>query len=444
MVRTLLTPVLSRACASLGLALVLLLAGVGAAGAETARRPAEPRLFGDMEWRTKVFDKGIDFQLVHVSESAYNLGGGTKQLVDYTDQVAVGTTFDLERIVGLHDAVIQVTYTSRAGRNLVDDAQLGTFQLVQEVWGRGQTVRLTQMWFEQKYLNDLINWKFGRVSMGGDFATFPCDFQNLTFCGSQPGNIAGGYIFNWPISQWGSRVKVNLEGFGHYQIGVYDQNQQYLGYENKLLPVWYQGSTGVLVPVEIAWNPKFAGGRLEGSYKFGAWYSSGQQPDTIYDINNNVIAFTGLPAATRTGMYGAYVAFQQQIIRTSDKDPNRGVRLFFNAAFADTVTATTDRQIAAGFWYTGPFESRPNDAIAFAVGTTHQNQRITQVAMLQNALGLGPVPVKDSEYVFELDYTFVPVPGFQIRPNLQYIYSPGGSVINKDVWVVGLKTVISF
>jgi len=78
------------------------------------------------------------------------------------------------------------------------------------------------------------------------------------------------------------------------------------------------------------------------------------------------------------------------------------------------------------------------------VSTTHQNQRITQVAMLQNALGLGPVAVKDSEYVFELDYTFVPVPGFQIRPNLQYIYSPGGSVINKDVWVLGLKTVVNF
>jgi hypothetical protein len=53
------------------------------------------------------------------------------------------------------------------------------------------------------------------------------------------------------------------------------------------------------------------------------------------------------------------------------------------------------------------FEARPNDAIAF--GTPEQNQRITQVAMLQNALG--PAPVKDSEYVFELDYTLVPVPG---------------------------------
>ena len=83
---------------------MLLLAGHGAAGAEVARRPAEARVFGDMEWRNWLFDKGVDLQLVHVSESAYNLGGGTKQLVDYTDQVAVGTTFDLERIIGLKDA----------------------------------------------------------------------------------------------------------------------------------------------------------------------------------------------------------------------------------------------------------------------------------------------------------------------------------------------------
>jgi hypothetical protein len=55
------------------------------------------------------------------------------------------------------------------------------------------------------------------------------------------------------------------------------------------------------------------------------------------------------------------------------------------------------------------FGARPNDAIAIAFGTPHQSRRITRVAMLQNAHG--PAPVNDSEYVFELDYAFVPVPG---------------------------------
>jgi porin len=91
-----------------------------------------------------------------------------------------------------------------------------------------------------------------------------------------------------------------------------------------------------------------------------------------------------------------------------------------------------DRQIALGAWYTGPFSARPNDVVAFAAGTTHVNHRAADAA------------VKNSEYVFELDYTFVPTPGFLVRPNVQYIYSPGGSSTTKDVWVLGLKTVINF
>jgi len=435
---------LGQAVAMLGLALAMVLAGA-AARAESAATHPMPWLTGT--WgghRTALLDKGIDLQLVYVTESAYNAAGGVRQVVDYADQVAFGTTLDLERLVGLRDALIQITYTSRAGRNLVEDAQLGSFQLVQEVYGRGQTMRLTQMWLEQMYLDRTVSWRWGRMSVGGDFATFPCDFQNLTFCGSQPGNIAGGYIFNWPISQWGSRIKVAREGLGYAQVGVFDQNQQYLGFDNKLWPVWYQGSTGVLVPVEIAWQPTFLGGWLAGSYKVGAWYSSGQQPDAASDSFGNLFAISGQPPAMRQGLYGAYVSFQQQITRTGADNPNKGLRVFLNAAIADAVTAATDRQIAAGFWYTGPFKSRPNDVVAFAMGTTHQNRRITDAASLQNALGLGPVPVKDSEYVVELDYTFEATPGFLIRPNIQYIHSPGGSSATRDVVVLGLKTIVSF
>src|SRR5262245_19762628 len=174
---------------TLGVALALLFTG-SIVRADPLARHAEPWLTGDWSgYRTDLFNKGVDLQLVYVTESAYNAAGGVRQLVDYTDQVAFGTTLDLERIFGLHDALIQITYTSRAGRNLVDDAQRGTFHLVQQVYGRSQTLWLSQMWVEQMYFDRTVRWKWGRVSVGGDFATFPCDSQNLTFCGSQPGNI---------------------------------------------------------------------------------------------------------------------------------------------------------------------------------------------------------------------------------------------------------------
>ena len=415
------------------------------AQADPLTTPAQPWLTGDWGgFRTRLFERGIDIQLSYVSEVGYNAGGGVRNIAAYTDQVAAGITFNLERLFGLHDALFQVTYTERAGRNLVDDAGLGTLQLVQEVYGRGQTVRLTEMSFEQGYFDNRLSWKLGRLPVGGDFASFSCHFQNLTFCGSPPGNLVGSYIFNWPISQWGTRLKAKLDGFGYVQAGVYDQNEQYLGFADKLWPVWYSGSTGALVPVEIAWLPAFENGRLPGSYKIGGWYSSSSANDAVLDINGGLASLSGLPLVKRKGLYGAYLTFEQQLTRNASENPNGGLRLFFNAVFADAATSTTDRQLAVGAWYTGPFSSRPNDVIAFAAGTTHVNSRVVDAAILQNALGLGPVSEKSAEYVLELDYTFVPVPGFILRPNVQYITSPGASSTTKDVWVLGLKTIVNF
>ena len=80
--------------------LAVLLAG--AAHAEPQSKPAQAWLLGDWGgYRTKLFDWGVDLQVSYVNEIAYNAQGGVRNLVDYTDQVAVGATFDLERLFGL-------------------------------------------------------------------------------------------------------------------------------------------------------------------------------------------------------------------------------------------------------------------------------------------------------------------------------------------------------
>ena len=146
----------------------------------------------------------------------------------------------------------------------------------------------------------------------------------------------------------------------------------------------------------------------------------------------------------RRGLYGGYLTFQQQVTRNSSDDVNAGLKLFLNAAVADGATSATSFQIAGGLIYTGPFSSRPHDSIGFAAGTTQVNNRLTDLQNLQNAMGLGPVPVRNSEYVMELFYTIAPVPGLLIRPNVQYIATPGASYQNANIVVFGLKSLISF
>ena len=104
-----------------------------------------------------------------------------------------------------------------------------------------------------------------------------------------------------------------------------------------------------------------------------------------------------------------------------------------NVVIADKRTSTNDRQIAAGLVYTGLFDTRPQDDIGFAVGTTHVNDRVADAEGIQG-----------SEYVAEIYYTVRPNAALQIRPNLQYVYHPGGNRENENVLVLGLKTAASF
>ena len=82
-----------------------------------------------------------------------------------------------------------------------------------------------------------------------------------------------------------------------------------------------------------------------------------------------------------------------------------------------------------------------NDVIAFSVGPTHQNARITEVANLQNWMGPGLCRSRIARPRVPVGLHLRTHDGFLIRPNLQYIYSPSGSV-NQNVWLLGLKTII--
>jgi porin len=423
----------------------LLLAGLTASGAAMADDAGTGHLTGN--WgglRTKLEQSGVDIDLSYTSEIAYNAAGGTDDLVRYTDQFAIGGDFNLDRLLDLHDAEFKVTMTERNGRNLSDDAHLGTLQQVQEVYGRGQTWRLTQFWYDQKYFSQFLDWKVGRLTMGEDFAAFSCQFQNLTFCGSQPGNIVGDYWFNWPVSQWGTRLKFNFAHALSVQVGAYEVNPHFADRKNAMLPTNPDGATGALVPLELAWSPQLGAAGMPGSYKIGAWYDTSKANDVFDDTDGDPAVLTGLPPKRRHGRYGAYVNFQQQVMRFDDHDPSRGLSLFFNASFADRRTATVDNQMALGLISKGTFDLRPDDEIALAVGRTHVNGRVAHGERLLNDAGLGPVAVQHSEYAVELYYGLQATSWLMLRPNLQFVIDPGGTGHNKDVVVLGLKTSIDF
>jgi porin len=280
------------------------------------------------------------------------------------------------------------------------------------------------------------------LPVGDDFASFSCDFMNLTFCGSAPGALAGGYWYNWPVSQWATRLKAQINGSGYVQLGAYEINPGYLLTKNAMDLGSPSGATGVLVPFEIGWLPTFGG--LSGSYKFGGWYGSATAPDVVENRAGESLALAGGEPLERDGEYGAYVNFQQRLTAPGGEDARRGLSVFFKATCADHRTSRLDRQIAAGLLWTGPLRWRPADELGFAAGETHVNSRIKDVQRLQDAAGLGPVDVQTSERVGEVFYNVHVGGSLDIRPDIQYVSRPGGVARNESDVIAGLKLLINF
>ncbi|TCV95912.1 OprB family porin [Luteibacter rhizovicinus] len=419
--------------------------GLGLAGHASAQDASDKYLFGDWNGtRTRLADEGITFDLGYGSEVAHNFTGGTSHLTRYTDQWKLGSTLDLDKLWGWKGATFRIMVTDRNGRNLGADAHIGNNQLIQEVYGRGQTWHLTEFSIEQKFFDGKLDWKFGRLPVGSDFAAFSCDFQNLTFCGAQPGNIVGDYWVNWPTSQWATIVKLNTTEQTYIQIGAYQVNPKYVDDRYARKNGWKLnnpgGTTGALIPLEFGWTPSVGG--LPGSYKIGGWYNTSKGNDLYLDVNREPIALTGGKPLQRDSRYGGYINFEQQV---SGVAGGKGTTVFLNISQADRDTSATDGQIALGMEYKGIFD-RPNDFVGAALGATHANGRRGDYQRLFNETHPDQATVVNDgyEYVAEVFYNWSPIASINLRPNLQYILHPGGTSQNSNAFVLGLKTSVTF
>jgi len=414
---------------------------ITAAPADTKQAPTSPAtLTGD--WgglRTKLRDDGVDITGNYESEAAANVSGGARHLVRETGQLSLGAKMDLDKLLGIKGGVFRATVTYRRGDDLSSDAGLGVLQQVQEVYGRGQTWRLTQFWYQQTFANGHGDIKLGRLTQGEDFAAFSCDFMNLSFCGAPAGNLAGDYWYNWPVSQWGIRGRAKNDTF-YVMAGAYEVNPKNL--DNKFILGFFHHATGVLIPMEVGYTPRLGASRLPGSYKLGGWYNTANANDLYLDINRQPQAVTGLSPLRHDGRYGIYAQFQQQLTGTAADSPDgphttRGLVAFFNVTQTDRLTTATDNQIAAGLTFTGPLASHPKDEFGLALARTNVNGRTTRdlVAGAERP---------NAEYAAELFYGMKPADWLTVQPNVQYVIDPGGYDTARDVVILAVKTAVTF
>lgn len=402
---------------------------------------ASPYMFGDWDGaRTRLEQKGVKLSAGYTMEAAANLAGGYDKSTTarYSDQQAFGINLDLQKLLSWQDTEFQFTMTNRDGQNLSDviaDPRAGQLSSVQEVYGRGQTWRVTQLWLRKGFFDDMLDIKAGRVTVGEDFDNFDSKFQNLALGSGQAGNWRGDHWYNWPVAQWGGRVRLNVTPEVFFQVGFYNQNP-YNYSKGDGFRFEFHPTQGNLVPVELGWQPKLGAEGLAGNYRLGYYYSSTKDP--VYGSYRN-----GGYGDTDAHAYGGYLLAQQQLTRQGGSN-DRGIGVSVQAVMNDHKTSKTDNYQAVSFTWKGPFDGRPKDEIGLGAARIHVNADYTRMQRTENRdsgitdyRNMAWLPIQSgAEWNYEIFYDIHVTNWMSLRPNLQYVTSPG-AVSNVDNALVG-------
>lgn len=412
------------------------------------------------EWngkRQQLEQQGYKFNLSFINQSAANLDGGYNDDSEilHASQLTLGTQLDLEKIAGWNDTQASISVTKRDGQSLsaerISDPRAGQFSSVQEIYGRGQSWRLTQAWIKKGFLDKTLHFKIGRMGLSEDFNASHCEFQNLMLCGGQLGKVVGSIWYNGPVSQWGLNVKYQFAKEWTIAAGLYEVNPEN-SRENRGFNLSMDETEGALIPIELAWKPQldlFHG--LPGEYKVGAFYSTADASDVKNDQNGNIT----LQASERKihdHKSSIWLNVQQQLSAKADH-PNRGLFASANFTYNDKATTVVESTQQVAFWYKGILDSRPHDSVGLGFARFDVNDRVRDRQSYSNEVNGLTIedyqnslysPVQHDESNIELNYTYHWSPAIILRPNLQYVHQAGGVKQVDDAWVAGLTMRLNF
>jgi porin len=376
--------------------------------------------------------------------------------------------------------ILHLLLTTRFGSNLSSEA-IGNLSSVQEIYGDGQTTRITYLDYEQPIAHDRLDLRLGKYNQQNDFiagstywgSDLYCFYQNNTICGTPASipvnngvvaNGSEGYTY-YPSSQWGARLKASLGTNTYVQAAVIQGNPR-VNDQNGGLYFGFNGGTGVELPLEIGETLKNASGETLGNLRVGGYYDTSDVQDyasraggsltllpyetTPAGLASNTAAFATLGTTYVRGRSGAYVQADHEL-EGSTAPGKPGTAIFTSFEYSDPQTSLVSTFFELGAVHHGTFAGRPNDTIAVAFAEQNYNVRLQRLESSLQSAGY-VVPNTTSDQVVELNYGVSATSWLVIRPGVQYVIDPGGIKANPaagvgnpagNAIVIGLGAYIS-
>ena len=439
-------------------------------------------MLGDLNGvRTKAQEAGITLCSQYNAYLYDNAGGGLKRGVLAQGQLFSWIDIDLGKFTHLdllNDTSLHAAMYSSQGRPITT-REVGSFSAV-SFFEQIAANRVGAAWIERKFLDGKLSIRAGQLGIDDEFAISQTAtaFINSTFgfpswmSAVLPG---GGAVY--PLEAPGARVKYTATDAISVMAGVYAGDPA--GRSNPVPQLANRYGTtfnlngGTLWIAEAAYTTAYAksGVDLQGTYKLGAWYDSGNRfNDQHLDSNGISLASplsNGIPKRY-TNDWGVYGVIDQTIL-PGEKDGSHKLSSFLRAGASPSDRNIISYYVDGGLTYTGLIPGRPSDLIG--VGAAYDRigssarafDRDTRAFAAAAAIaspatftmpGSPFAPVRDQEVMIEALYTVNVTQWLTVDLDVQHFFHPSGHVLAtsgpdigrviRDTTVFGLNTQLKF
>jgi porin len=425
-------------------------------------------LLGDMGGlRTLLSGYGMTLSVLETSEVLGNLTGGVREGFEYDGLTQLILQLDTQRAFGWYGGTFNISALQIHGRNLSAD-NLHTLQTASGIEA-DRAIRLWELWYQQKFADGQVDVKAGQQSLDQEFI------------GSQNAGYFVNTMFGWPmvpsadlpgggpaypLSALGVRLRARPTDSLTFLAGLFNgspvANNSGDPQQQNPSGTSFPLNGGVLAIAELQYAYPALGSMvyadreepLARTYKLGVWYDSENFADQEFDNHGLSLAnpkSTGIPLMHR-GDYSIY-AVADQIVWQAPEEADKTLNFFARAMGTPEIDRNlVDFSLNAGLVLHEPFPHRDDDTVGIGLGLAHVSARAAALDRNTGAFSGFFYPIRSSETFIEATYLYQVTPWWQLQPDFQYVFNPGGGLLNpnlpgqriKNEAVVGLRTNIIF
>ncbi|MCM8611665.1 MAG: carbohydrate porin [Candidatus Accumulibacter sp.] len=394
--------------------------------------------------RQRLFDAGVQVDLVYTADYLRNNSGGLRRGGGYMGNINLAIGLDGEKLLGWRGGSAYLALISNSGQR-VNLNDVGSFMGVDNLEAPVNRTGIFEAWLQQSFLDGKASLRAGLYPLDSEFYVTDSSgvFIHPSFGMAAEvadfGSLAGPSIY--ATSSYGARLRIDPDPAWYAMLaisrGIPSERIDTAGPN-----ISWRKSTGSLLIGEVGFSPVKAGllGDAFGpagddddyepisKVAIGAWrYAPRFEQLTAVDANDE-------PRDARH--WGAYLLGEQTVYRVPGS--KRDISLFARYGFTDGRTSTLGYSLSAGMSFRGPFPGREDDVFGIAATRAHADPQGR--ALLANESG-SPL-TSNNETVVEITYQAPLLPGLVVQPVIQRIFNPGFQLPDSTVAGVRLQLTL--